>query len=165
MNGIAVIKAGLDTSRQWLMALVSDIQGAELTASTARGGNHPVWVLGHTLHSEAALVSEFILGKPNPLAKWDDLFDMGSQPVSDAAKYPSVPELLAEFDKVRADTLKFLDGLTDADLDKPSLAPPHLASMFGTVGQCLAAIGLHLTFHAGQIADARRAAGKKPVFG
>ena len=150
MNGIAAIKAGLDTSRQWLMALVADIEGAELTSPTPRGGNHPVWVLGHTIHSEASLVSGFVLGRPNPLARWDDLFDMGSQPVSDASKYPSVPELLAEFDKVRAETLKLLDGLTDADLDKPSLAPPELAGMFGTIGQCLAAISLHLTFHAGQ---------------
>jgi len=165
MNGVAAVKAGLETSRQWLMALVSDIEGAEVTFPTSRGGNHPLWVLGHTIHSEAGLVNGFVLGKPNPLAKWGSLFGMGTRPVSDVGKYPSVPELLAEFDKVRAETIKLLDGLTDADLDKPSLAPPELANMFGTVGQCLAGISLHLAFHAGQIADARRAAGKKPVFG
>lgn len=165
MTGIQTIKAALDISRQWLTALVSDIEGAEFAVPASRGGNHPVWVLGHTIHSEASLVNEFVLGKPNPLADWDDLFGTGSQPVADADKYPTMSQLLAEFDKIRAETLKLLDGLRDDDLDTPSNAPPELASMFGTVGQCFAALALHSAFHTGQIADARRAAGKKPVFG
>ena len=92
-------------------------------------------------------------------------FGMGSQPVADASAYPSLDELTAEFEKVRANTLKVLDGFTDADLDKPSHAPPDLTSMFGTVGQCLVMAALHCAFHAGQVADARRAMGHKPLFG
>ena len=165
MNGVAVLKAQLEMGRQWLMALMSDIQGAEVTAPTPNGGNHPLWVLGHVTHSEAGMVNGFVLGQPNPLAKWDRLFGMGTQPVNDINAYPSLAELRAEFDKVRADTLKLLSGMSELDLDKPSLAPAQLSSMFGTVGQCFAAVGLHSTFHAGQAADARRAAGKKPMFG
>ena len=165
MTGIDVIKAGLESSRQWFMALASDVQDALLTPPTARGGNHPLWVLGHVVCSEAGMINGFVLGKPSPLAKWDKLFGMGSQPLPDASQYPSLAELLSEFDKTRADTLKVLGGLNDSDLDSPSKAPPHLRGMFGTVGQCFLAVGLHATFHGGQVADARRAAGKKPVFG
>jgi hypothetical protein len=165
MTGIDAIKASLETSHQWFMALMSDVQDALLTAPTPKGGNHPLWALGHVVYSEASLVNGFVLGKPNPLARWEHLFDMGSQPIADAGKYPSVAELLSEFERVRTDTLKVLSGFTDADLDSPSKAPAHLKDMFGTIGQCFVTLGMHTTFHGGEVADARRAAGKKPVFG
>jgi hypothetical protein len=165
MTGIESLKVQLEMSRQWLMALMSDVQGAEMTSPTSKGGNHPLWAFGHMICAEAGMVHGFVLGQPSPLAKWDALFGMGSQPVSDINAYPSLIELRSEFDKVRASTLKLLAGMSDSDLDKPSKAPPELANMFGTVGQCFATVGLHAAFHAGQVADARRAAGKRPVFG
>ncbi len=90
---------------------------------------------------------------------------MGSKPSTDAAAYPPFAEVLGEFEKVRARTLSLLDSYTDADLDKPSKAPDDCKEMFGTVGQCLACLYVHEGFHAGQVADARRAAGKTPVYG
>lgn len=165
MNGIEVIRTALDQSQQWLMALVADVQEDPLTFPTPKGGNHPLWVMGHIAHSEASLFSEFVLGEANPLAKWDDLFGMGSEPVADASKYPALSEITAEFEKVRARTLEWLSSNSDADLSKPSRAPEEYKDMFGTVGQCVVSAALHATFHAGQIADARRAMGKKPVFG
>ena len=81
MNGIAVIKAGLEQSRQWLLALMGDMQDAPTTAPTPNGGNHPLWVIGHLVHSEAGLINGFAFGKENPLARWDGLFGMGSEPM------------------------------------------------------------------------------------
>ncbi len=49
--------------------------------------------------------------------------------------------------------------LSDDDLDKPSHAPQEFGPGFGTVAGCYTAIVIHPTFHAGQVADARRAAG------
>jgi hypothetical protein len=164
MKGIDVIKTGLELGHQWFTALMADAQALPVATPTPNGGNRPLWVLGHLVHSEAGMVQGFILGKPNPLAKWDDLFGTGSEPVADASQYPPLAELLSEFDRARAENLKVLAGLTDADLDSPSKAPPELESMFGTIGQCFVALALHVTFHAGQVADARRAAGRKPVF-
>lgn len=165
MNGIAAIKASLEQSRQWVLALLSDAKNAATTFPTPKGGNHPLWVLGHLAHSEASLVSRFVLGRENPLAKWDSLFGMGSEPVAEASKYPPMAELMAEFEKVRANTLKLLDSYSEADLDLPSKAPEDLKFMFGTIGQCFVSLGLHGALHAGQVADARRAMGRKPVFG
>lgn len=111
------------------------------------------------------MVAEFILGEKNPLAKWDSLFGMGSKPVADAKAYPGMDEVRRELDQARQNTLRLVGSLTDADLDKPSKAPAEYKDMFGTIGQCLLTLPLHVTFHAGQIADARRAMGKQPVFG
>jgi uncharacterized damage-inducible protein DinB len=73
-------------------------------------------------------------------------------------------ELLAELEKVRARTLEVLSSMTDEDLSKPSKAPADRAALFGTIGQCFSMISHHMTFHAGQVADARRALGKAPLF-
>ncbi len=164
MNGTAAIKALLEQGRQWLMALISDMKDSATAFPTPKGGNHPLWVLGHVVHSEASVVARFIHGQEDPLAQWSSLFGMGSTPVADAGRYPSIDELMAEFEKVRASTLKLLDSYTDADLDAPSKAPADLKAMFGTVGQCLVSLGLHCAFHAGQVADARRASGREPLF-
>ena len=165
MTAIEQIKTALEQSNTWAMALMNDMKDAPTTAPTVNGGNHPHWVLGHLVHSEAAMVHVFIQGQPSPLAKWDALFGMGTQPDPQGSGYPSMDELLAEFDSVRAETLKVLAGMSDADLDRPSQAPDHLAPMFGTLGKCFSMVSLHSAFHAGQVADARLAAGRKPLFG
>jgi hypothetical protein len=165
MDGITITKTMLGMSRNWFNSLIQDAKDTPLAFPTEKGGNHPIWIVGHLVHSEASLVAEFVLGEKNPLAKWDSLFGMGSVPVADASKYPSIDELLAESEKVRAHTLDVLTKYTDADLSKPSKAPEEYKDMFGTIGQCFAAISLHETFHGGQLSDVRRATGKGPVFG
>jgi hypothetical protein len=159
------LRQSLEQSQVWMLSLVGDIKDAPLTAPTPKGGNHPLWVVGHLAHSEAGMVAGFIQGEQNPLSRWDGLFGAGTQPVADASHYPGLDEVLAEYHKVRAATLQLLSTLSEADLDKPSRAPAHLASFFGTVGQCLLMLPLHQTFHSGQVADARHAAGRKPLFG
>ena len=88
---------------------------------------------------------------------------MGSEASTDADVYPSIDELMAKFEEIRSATLAHLDSLTDADLDAPSHAPAEFGPMFGTVGACFAAMASHISFHAGQVADARRAAGRGPL--
>lgn len=165
MTAKDTVVMSLETAKNWLMTLVSDVRNAPLAFPTAKGGNHPLWVVGHLALAEGSLVRGFIQGEANPLAQWESLFGMNSQPVADASKYPSIDELIAALEKERAHTLQLVASLSDADLDRPSKAPPEFASMFGTVGQCLTMTALHMTFHAGQVADARRQLGRPPVFG
>ncbi len=165
MKTTEFIATALEGGRMWMEALLADLDGADAVAApTARGGNHPLWVLGHLTVSENSILSEYIHGPDPILPEWERLFGMGSEPVNDPARYPSKAELLAKFREVRAQTLKVLKSLSDADLDRPTNAegPPEL---FGTVGRCLATTVNHQTFHIGQIADTRRALGRKPVFG
>jgi len=68
------------------------------------------------------------------------------------------------FERVRADTLRYLDTLGEDDLDKPCRRVEGAGPDFQTIGECLSALSLHLSFHSGQVADARRAAGRQPLF-
>lgn len=165
MTAIDFIKLSLEMSKDWIMGLAADAKSVATTRPTPKGGNHPLWCLGHLVYAEGNLVHKYIKGEPNPMAEWEELFGQGTTPLDDASKYPSYDELLGKFEAVRADTMALLDTLTDADLDKPSHAEGEVAQWFGTVGQCLAAIPIHYGFHGGQIADARRAAGLPPLMG
>ena len=74
--------------------------------------------------------------------------------------------VLREFGKlqeVRATTLAYLDTLSETDLEKPSHAEGEMQAWFGTIAQCLVAVNNHFMFHGGQIAVARRAAGREPL--
>ncbi len=152
------IKTELGMCKNWVMGLAGDMADAPLTFPTPNGGNHPMWVMGHMAYSESNLLHVFILNDENPLADWKDLFGQGSQLTDDATAYPSYDEVIAKFESVRAETLAYLDSITDEDLDKPSHAPEEYKDFFGTIGQVFAMMSIHLSFHGGQVADARRAA-------
>ena len=67
-----------------------------------------------------------------------------------------------------ADWAELFDAGTQPSDDAslyPSKAEGEMQEWFGTIGQCLAAIPIHFGFHGGQIADARRAAGKPLLMG
>ena len=159
------IKFGLDASKNLTLALIDDMKDAPLTQPTSKGGNHPLWILGHLTYSEANVVSHIIGGEVNPLIGWKEMFGSSREPVSDADKYLPWEEVRQEFDKVRARTLDLLEGLSDDDLDQPSKnCPPGREQMMGTVGACFLVLTLHPVMHRGQVADSRRMAGRKPLF-
>ncbi len=163
MNTIDFIKMSLESSKGWAMGLIGDMQDSPLTQPTSNGGNHPLWVIGHLARAESDLLDGFILGKPNRFPDLESTFGMGSTPTTDESQYPSMDELMGKFEEVRAASLAHLDTLSEADLDKPSHAPEEFGAFFGTVGACYAAMTTHVSFHAGQVADARRAAGRSPL--
>ena len=93
------------------------------------------------------------------------MFGGGGEPVADADHYPAWDELRQKFEEVRSHTMSVLNGLSDEDLDQPSKnCPPDRANFLGTVGKCFLVLTLHPAIHRGQVADARRAAGRKPLF-
>ena len=163
MNAIELLKHSLESSKGWAMGLITDMQDAPLTQPATHGGNHPLWVLGHLVHSESNLLDGFILGQPNRFPEMEADFAMGTTPTTDASQYPTMKELLAKFEQIRAASLAHLETLSESDLDKPSHAPEEFGQFFGTVGACYIAMGSHMNFHAGQVAVARLAAGRKPL--
>lgn len=156
------IKMALENGKGWTLGLIGDMKDAPLQQPTSNGGNHPLWVLGHIVRAESDLLDGFILGKPNRFPELENC-GMGNQPTTNASDYPSMDELLGKFEEIRTATLAHLDTLSDDDLDKKSNAPEEFGEMFGTVGACFAAMAIHMAFHTGQVADARRAAGRDPL--
>lgn len=163
MNAVDYIKMALENGKGWTLGLINDMKDAPLTQPTSNGGNHPLWVLGHIVRAESDLLDGFILGKPNRFPELESAFSMGSTPTADASQYPSMDELMGKFEQIRSASLAHLNSLSDADLDKRSHAPDEFGPPFATVGACFAAMVGHMSFHGGQVADARRAAGRAPL--
>ncbi|MCA9277956.1 MAG: DinB family protein [Phycisphaeraceae bacterium] len=164
MNAVDILKNNTAMCRKFAVDLITDMKDSAMTQPTKNGGNHPLWVLGHLAYSEGSMIQGMMLGKDNPLADWKDLFEGGSEPTTDASKYPSFDEIMKKSDEVHALTMQYLEGITEADLEKPSAAcPDEYKEWFGTVGKCLNINALHPFMHYGQVADARRAAGRKPL--
>jgi hypothetical protein len=164
MNTVEFIRTALDRSAGATLALIDDMKDQPLTFPTPKGGNHPLWVLGHLAHTEGEVIQHFMLGRPNPVERWKGLFGRGSEPSAEADRYPAFDEVKRAFQDLRAETLQVLGTLTDADLDQPSKGcPPELRQFVGTYGQCFLIVVLNTMAHRGQVADARRAAGRKPL--
>lgn len=156
------IRLSLENSKGWIYGLLDDMKDAPLTHPTSAGGNHPLWIIGHLARSESDLLDRFILGKPNRFPELENCA-AGSTPTSNAADYLSMDELMGKMEEIRSATLAHLQTLSDDDLDQKSHAPEEFGQFFGTVGACFAAMSGHVSFHCGQVADARRAAGRKPM--
>lgn len=164
MKAIDVIKMALAFSDQFTLQLIEDMRDLPLTQPTPRGGNHPLWVLGHLAAAEA-LIPQVLLGEPDPLEHWRDLFSFGSEPTADPARYPTFDEVLRTYRTLRARNLALLDQIGEGGLDRPTKSPPPgLEQLFDTVGKAFLVTALHQMNHRGQVADARRAAGREPVF-
>jgi len=161
MKATDLLRFQMNATKAMTSGLLTDMQDAPLQQPTVNGGNHPTWVAGHLIYSESNLVHHMLAGDTNPLIEWKSLFGGGSEPTDDAGKYPPLQELLAKWNEVREHTLSVLDSLTEEDLDKPAASPPPgREEFFGTYGKVLSMTVTHAMMHYGQIADARRAAGR-----
>lgn len=96
MQSKDLLKMNLEACQGMLLPMIEDMKDVPLTFPTAKGGNHPLWVLGHLAYSEGKLLQEMMLGQPNPLADWEEIFGDGTEPVGDAEKYPPLDEVMSK---------------------------------------------------------------------
>lgn len=167
MKAIDLIRWAMQMTDQGTAALAADMRDAPFTCATpgAKGGdgNHTVWLLGHLAYLEGTL-RRILLGESNPVEHWSPLFATGTRATPDAGKYPSFDEVLGKYRELRAANMKLLDAIGESGLERPpKWVPPGLEDAMKTAGQTLLLICLHNMVHYGQIADARRVAGLKPL--
>lgn len=164
MKAIDLIRHTLALCDKATLTLIDDMRDAPLTQPTARGGNHPLWVLGHLTWVEGN-VPTTLFGEKNPVEHWGPLFAFGTEPQADASVYPSFDEVLQTYRRLRERNLKVLDEIGESGLDRPTKSPPKgLEEALGTFGKTFLTIAIHQMSHRGQVADARRAIGRKPLF-
>lgn len=159
MQSIDLIRENLDRGAERVLARIDDMRKHCLVFPTPAGGGHTLWVLGHLAFIEALVVRGFMLGEPNPLADWEDMFD-GADVAAVAEAFPPFDDVLAECRAMRAGTVEVVGTLDEADLDRKSAnVPQGHEENFGTYRLCLQYVADHWYMHRGQLADARRTAG------
>ena len=160
MNIKDLYKHQFEMGRLMLREMIKDMSPEEMNKPPVPGGNDPLWSIAHITISEARGLYGRIRRQANPLESWEPLFSRGSTPSGNRKDYPSQDEVWARFEEVRGELLTFIESVSEADLDKPTDVDHPL---FSTVGKVLGSLALHQSFHAGQIAVARKALGKKPA--
>ena len=164
MKAIDLIRFALEACDKATLSLIEDMRDAATTFPTPRGGNHPLWVLGHITFVEGRL-PQILLGEKNPVEHWAPLFAAGTEPKATAREYPPFDEIVRTYRTLRERTMGLLAEFGEQGLDRPTKMPLRgLEQAMGTAGQTFLIIALHQMSHRGQVADARRAAGREPVF-
>ncbi|MEC9373257.1 MAG: DinB family protein [Planctomycetota bacterium] len=157
-----VIRKSLEDAHGIATALFTDMRDQPFT--TYKGANTPYWLLGHVTCAEASLLDQYLSGRPNRYAAWAPMFGPGSTPQNAQNGGPAYDELLDAYKTVHADVLNYVDHLDPASLTNPCHKPDTPGPAFETISDCLSALSLHTSLHAGQMMDARRAAGKPRMF-
>ena len=149
----------MEMVRSMLLEWVKDIPEEQITTRAVDGGVHLAWILSHLAWSEAGTINKFIREAENPLRHLGKSCGMHSTVLDDTGAYPSKAEALATLEELRAQTLKFLDTFSPADLDKPVKAGPP---QFKTWGSIFALVPAHEAHHNGQISVIWRKLGHEP---
>ena len=148
-------------SHKMISDMLSGVPAEQCTAQSGPVTNHVLWTLGHVAMTNDWLAS-LIDGRPGAVPKaYESLFGMGSVPVVDTSKYPSLAEVRAEFDRGYERLVSAAKKRNDAEL----LTPP-LGNSFGFTNNKLDSVlkaAWHEGWHIGQIADLRRGLGIKPM--
>jgi DinB superfamily len=164
MKAIDTIRRVMQKADEWVSSAAEDLRDAAMVQPTPRGGNHPMWVVGHLAFVEG-MVPQVLFGEPNPVEHWQPLFDRGTTPTTDPSAYPPYDEVLATYRDLHAMNLARLDAIGEEGLDRrPAQVPPGFEAEMGTMAHTLLGIALHQMSHVGQLADARRASGRAPRF-
>jgi len=160
MNAKEAIKLSIDSGRMISIGYLEDLTDQELFHRPAKGANHINWQLGHLIQSENEMTNIVAPGAMPPLpAGFAEKYSKDTAVSDDPKSFLKKAELLKVFEEQRAGTLKALEKVSEADLDKPTgvgYAP--------TVGAMFAMQGPHWVMHAGQWAVIRRQLGRKPLY-
>ena len=154
------IRHALSFANENTLQSLEQIQDSPFTFPTAKGGCHPLWVVGHLAFVEG-LFHQLLAGGDLATADWAPLFAPGTEATADASHYPTLADARARYLQLRQKNLQLLDSLSEADLDKPVKNPPKgLEEHFATYGKAFLTLALHQALHRSQITDAIRSAGR-----
>src|SRR3954451_23084459 len=94
------IRFALNLSNRALLSAIDEMSDAPTTFPTAKGGCHPLWVLGHLTMVEG-MMPHVLFGNGTVPESWAEPFMEGSAPVADTAAYPPFTELRERYVRAR----------------------------------------------------------------
>lgn len=156
---IDLIVENLKGNLQFALMTVGDMTDAELLQRPTENSTPGLYQLGHVIAAEAMM-----MGKTHPDFKpapesWSKVY-FGPCPADDVLlKTATKDQLMAEFQRIRADTIAAAQKLSDADLARPSQV-----EWAPTLGKLLLGLDTHLWMHWGQLQVLRRKLGKPVLF-
>ncbi len=163
MNAKQAIRQNIDMSNMICQSYLSDLTDAELLVRPVPGANHIAWQLGHLLQSEHEMVETAFPGTMPPLpAGFKEKYTSETSQLDSPGAFHPKSVYMGVYEEQRSGTLKVLDRLSDADLDKPG--PEKFKDFLKTIGELFNLQGAHWLMHAGQWAVVRRKLGRKPLF-
>jgi hypothetical protein len=162
MTAKDLIRRLIESGHRIVRSYVDDLTDAELLVRSVPGANHAAWQLGHMIGGVHRMLVGIGCASPGLPAGFAEAHQRETAAVDDPAKFASKAEYLALMDQMKAASLAAVDGVADADLDKPS--PEFMQAYAPTVGVVLMLLGSHWLMHAGQLVPIRRKLGKPPLF-
>lgn len=116
------------------------------------GGNCCNWVLGHIVSTRNVILK--LLGEQPIWSEHEaELYQRGSNPINSESEALSLETVLAAFDRSQEQILSALKHKSDEDMNQEIDNE--------TLGQKLATLHFHETYHVGQLGLLRRIAGKE----
>jgi hypothetical protein len=144
-----------------VQSYLGDLTDADLMLRPVEGMNHIAWQLGHLIGSERWFIEAVKPGaSPELPAGFEAAHKKETAGVNDASKFHTKAEYLALWKKQREASLAVLDGLSEADLEKPG--PENLRKFCPTTAHVMNMLGQHPLMHVGQWVAVRRKL-KKPI--
>ena len=149
MNFKDAVRATMNTADFMVESYLSDITPHEMFVRPAPGANHVAWQLGHLISAETRLVEAAAPGSMPALPDgFAERHNKETASSDNRADFLSKDEYLKLAKTVRVATLKALENISDAELDKPvsGRVPPFVKRG----GDCFVTAGGHWILHAGQ---------------
>jgi uncharacterized damage-inducible protein DinB len=134
---------------------------ADLWHRPSDRGSPMLWMYGHIVHTRGAIAR--ILGDDFRTG-WGDIFQRGASLHDDRSKYPSRAEIERARAEVGTRLLARLASVTEEQLNQPASGPPKIPAA-KTLADQIAFLGLHESYHVGQMAYVRRLLGHSGIMG
>ena len=150
---LALTSRSFDLTGRLVRRAVDGMDRSALLRRVTENCNSMLWMVGHMTLYRSMLLG--LLGGARE-ACWEDLFKRGAGP-ADESFYPSLEELLAEFDAVTVKLNANFEAATEAELGAP--AAKGTPSLDGTLAGSAAFLAFHEGYHAGQMGLLRKQLG------
>jgi hypothetical protein len=156
------LRRQLLAARQTSEGFLADFQSIDQWVKQVHPcANHALWFAGHMGHTDNFFISIIAPEQARHDSRFAARFGVGSEPTNKPADYPPVDEVVSYMRERRAALLKILDGLSDADLSRPTPeGAPEFLPDFGSVFETAI---WHEGMHSGQLSVTRRALGFQPL--